>query len=243
MIVVKHHQLNAVQGRKPFFVHFCIFVVLFVIDVWQIVRKCKVNFVMQLVLNLSVVRRWGNKLLNHFKLHKLVNNPVENTAPNTSQAFWHLLDTLLRASQGEIVMHFVLSKVTVLHNVSSQHASLTETDDIDVALTKHRMLLDDFAVAFNLLINIFKDGNVLCLFSPDLYAFCIYRLAFVLCGFVNQFNKVFDLAVANIIDSVDDNNRVGVLPFTNNHLFGGHLCKELGVSYGQERTYQRDHIK
>jgi len=89
------HKHDTIKRRKPLLIQVLIWMLFFVVNIGQVVRLLKINVIVQFVLCLSEVASSWHKLLEEVEVHKLVNNGVEDSAPNSSVAARHFLDSLL----------------------------------------------------------------------------------------------------------------------------------------------------
>ena len=171
---------------------------------------------MYLVLCFSKVCSWCNFVLNYFQICKLVVYHLKSFAPNSIDALGNHLYTLLRSCQRQIIVYFILPQITVFNDISAEHASLAHSNNIYVAFTKNWMLLYQGAVLFNLDNQVGEQGNVLTFVVVDVETFNVDVFAFVFGRLLNQLNHVLNLTVADVINSVEDNNWVSILPLANN---------------------------
>ena len=94
-----------------------------------------------LVICVSPVSSWGQNLLRKGEESNVVLRPSEDIAQNTSEAAWSLLDAHLWSSNREVVSNFMFPEIAVLDHGSTQHTTLTNPDQIKIALTKDCMVL------------------------------------------------------------------------------------------------------
>jgi hypothetical protein len=154
-------------------------------------------------VRVSPVSGWGQMLLSDGEESNVVLHPSENVAKNAIKTTWSLLNAHLWPSNGEIVSNFVFSKVAILDHASGKHASLTDTDQIEIALTKDRMLLNGFASLSSLRSHRFKNRIEVLLGSTNHHAFSMKCLPIGLSNSSNDSNEVINLAiVAVVIDSM-----------------------------------------
>ena len=120
---------------------------------------------------------------------------------------WCLLDSHLWSTDREEVVHLVLSEIAVLNHVSGHEPTLTKTDDVEITLSKDRVVLHLFAIVCGLDIHLLEDGRKSFLTSTNNKALSMDALTTMCCCLIDDINKVNDLSsVAHIIDAVINEN-------------------------------------
>jgi hypothetical protein len=184
-----------------------------VVDWGEVSGILEVLIEVLLRVRVSPVGGWGQMLLSDGEESDVVLHPSKNVAKDAIEATWSLLNAHLWPSNREIVSDFVLSKVTILDHTSGKHASLTDTDQIEIALTKDRMLLHGLASLGGLRSHRFKNGIEVLLASTNHHAFSMKRLPIGLSNLADDSNKVIDLAIVTVvIDSMVDQRWQRVVP-------------------------------
>jgi len=143
-------------------------------------------------------------LLNKGEQINVILHPINHIAKNACFAEWSLLNTHLWPTNREIVSNFVFSKVAVLNQVSAKHASLTNTDQIEITLSKNRVLLNSFTSLGGLLRNGFKNRQELLFLPTDYHAFSVKMFSISFPNLSYDFDEVIYLAIDVMVAAITD---------------------------------------